>query len=90
MDFLAVWLTRIYNAVILVPRWLLFVLSGSVASVVINFLHKSSAPKASPQTQEKPRVSIDTPSTDTPVERSSSAIASPSQAGKRKRAKAKK
>jgi hypothetical protein len=90
MDFLAIWMTRIYNTVILIPRWLLFVLSGSVASVAINLLHRGSAKKTPSPKQEKPKVSTAAAATGAPVEKSASGVASPSQAGRRKRVKAKK
>ncbi|KAF9462069.1 hypothetical protein BDZ94DRAFT_1290529 [Collybia nuda] len=92
MDFLAVWMTKVYNTFILIPRWLLFVLSGSAASVVINILHRSSAPKTPRQAAANQRAPTGPSSTQVPVssEQVSSAVASPTQAGKRKRAKAKK
>ncbi|KAG6850191.1 hypothetical protein H0H93_016619 [Arthromyces matolae] len=42
VDYLAFALTKIYNVMVLVPRWLMFILSGSIASVLINLLHKPS------------------------------------------------
>ena len=42
LDFFAVWLTKFYNVTLIVPRWLLVFGSGTIASLVIGFLHKSS------------------------------------------------
>jgi hypothetical protein len=53
LDYLAIAMTKIYNVIVLVPRWLLVVLTGAFASVVINLLHfttktKPAQPKAAP------------------------------------------
>lgn len=47
MEFMAVWFTKLYNWVIVVPKWMLLFASGSVASLVIGLLHgkpKNEAP----------------------------------------------
>jgi len=46
MEFMAIWFTKIYDWVVLVPRWMLLFASGSVASVVIGLLH--GKPKEAP------------------------------------------
>ena len=53
LDFFAVWLTKFYNVTLIVPRWLLVFGSGTIASLVIGFLHKSSPnpPPVAPQSQ---------------------------------------
>ena len=53
LDFFAVWLTEIYNVTILIPRWILVFGSGTIASLLIGFLHKSSSnpPVAAAQSQ---------------------------------------
>ncbi|KAF5388042.1 hypothetical protein D9615_000708 [Tricholomella constricta] len=93
MDFLAVVLTKIYDTAILVPRWLLFVISGSIASFLINFLHKPAAarPAQAQRPQQQQQQQSDpgkaTPAPSTQVE--SSATASPSKPPVTKRKKAK-
>ncbi|KIM46519.1 hypothetical protein M413DRAFT_441609 [Hebeloma cylindrosporum] len=39
MEFMAVWFTKIYNWVIIIPKWMLLFASGSIASVLIGLLH---------------------------------------------------
>ncbi|KAJ7639546.1 hypothetical protein FB45DRAFT_703754, partial [Roridomyces roridus] len=49
LEFVAVWLTKLYLITIRIPRWLMILLSGSAASFLINFFHgfgSSSKPKA--------------------------------------------
>ncbi|KIK95339.1 hypothetical protein PAXRUDRAFT_827141 [Paxillus rubicundulus Ve08.2h10] len=42
LDYLANTLSRIYSWIVRVPKWLMYVLSGAVATFVINILHKPS------------------------------------------------
>lgn len=59
MEYLAVVLTRIYNVTVLIPNWMLLLLSGGVASVLLKFLHRNPAPSVtSPKqpTEEGPKV----------------------------------
>ena len=57
MDFFAVWLTRIYNVTLLIPRWMLVFASGTLASVIIGLLHKTppTQPAAATQAQSANR-----------------------------------
>lgn len=84
MDFFAVWLTKIYNAMILIPRWLLFVISGSIASIAINFLHKPAAAAPKPA-----RLQGETTSAPSSKAETSTSAVSPPQANKRKKTKGK-
>jgi len=43
LDSLAHVLTKIYNVAVMVPRWLLLVITGSIASVLVNLLHNSNS-----------------------------------------------
>lgn len=52
MDFQAKWFTFFYDWLVLVPKWLLVLASGSLASVLISFMHKS--PPAPPTSAVKP------------------------------------
>lgn len=52
MDFQAKWFTFFYDWLVLVPKWLLVLASGSLASVLISFMHKS--PPATPTPAAKP------------------------------------
>ncbi|KAJ3516144.1 hypothetical protein NLJ89_g1300 [Agrocybe chaxingu] len=54
MDFLATWLTKIYNIVVLVPKWVLLLASGSLASVIIGLLHRPSQKKVVKKPKSKP------------------------------------
>jgi len=40
MDHFATVLTKIYNCAVVVPRWILLLLSGTVGSILINLMHK--------------------------------------------------
>lgn len=57
MDFLAIWLTRIYNVTVKLPKWLLFIISGSIASFAINLMHRpsKSTKKQEQKLREQPR-----------------------------------
>ena len=89
LDYIALIMTKFYNVVILFPRWLLFVISGSIASVVINFLHKPSpTPAAQTQNQTIPaQINIVQPSIDATT--NSTATSSFTIPTKRKKVKAK-
>jgi hypothetical protein len=52
MDFFAKYMTIAYNFVVMFPRWLLFLVSGSIASVAINLLHRSSNKEAAKKQSE--------------------------------------
>lgn len=43
MDYFAAGMTKLYEIMTLLPRWAMFLISGSLASVIINYFHKSSA-----------------------------------------------
>ncbi|KAF8914277.1 hypothetical protein CPB84DRAFT_1742067 [Gymnopilus junonius] len=52
MDFMATWMTKLYNTFVIIPRWMMIIASGGIASLLIGFLHKSSGkqePSARPQ-----------------------------------------
>ena len=51
LDFFAVWLTKIYNVTLLIPRWLLVFVSGTIASLLIGFLHKTPLNPVASQSQ---------------------------------------
>ncbi|KAF8076755.1 hypothetical protein FPV67DRAFT_1472562 [Lyophyllum atratum] len=90
MHYLALALMKIYNTAVLIPRWLLFIISGSIASVVLNFLHRPSAAPARlppPPVQQQQSNANDVPSPS--VEAESSATSSSSKANKRKKGKGK-
>ena len=70
LNFFAVWLTKFYNATLLIPRWLLVFGSGTFASLLLSFLHKSS-PKPPATSQSQSTASTTTASlksTDTPAQ----------------------
>lgn len=51
MDWLAIALTKFYNVTVVVPRWLLIVITGSIGSVLVNLLHSG---KKTPQKDAAP------------------------------------
>ena len=59
LDFFAVWLTKIYNVTLLIPRWLLVFGSGTIASLLVGFLHKTP-PNPPVATQSQSTVSTTT------------------------------
>jgi len=54
MDFFAIWMTKIYNVLVLIPKWLMFLLSGGVASLVLSLMHRPSKKTAVPKGVAKP------------------------------------
>ena len=42
MHIFATYLKKLYDAMILVPRWILFIITGGIGSILINFLHRPS------------------------------------------------
>jgi len=54
LDFFAIWLTKIYNVTMLVPRWMFVFASGTLASLIIGALHKPSKAKPAAVAQMQP------------------------------------
>ncbi|KAK1220698.1 hypothetical protein PQX77_016524 [Marasmius sp. AFHP31] len=46
LHYLGFCLTKVYSVLVTVPRWFLYLISGTVASGVIQFLHRPSPPRA--------------------------------------------
>ena len=83
MDFFALWMTKAYNMTVIIPKWLLYILSGSVASFVLSFLHKGDpAPQPKPKPVEEEKAAPVAPA---PAKASTSAVASPSSKSAKKR-----
>ena len=85
LDYLALILSTLYGYLVRVPKWLMYIISGGAASVLINLMHRPSA-RARPQAQARSQV---TPKPeqrpDTSVVGQSTATAeSAKKAGKRK------
>ncbi|PAV21035.1 hypothetical protein PNOK_0366200 [Pyrrhoderma noxium] len=90
LDYLAIALTKIYDRVVVIPRWLLLLVTGSLASIIVNFLHSSSFFKSSGPERQKPVVSrqeTGTPASRTTTEIPDSGAASPKGASKRKKSR---
>ncbi|KAL0950075.1 hypothetical protein HGRIS_010079 [Hohenbuehelia grisea] len=49
MEYIAVALTKVYNVTVMVPSWMLFIISGGLASFLIRFMHRGSVPSAPTQ-----------------------------------------
>jgi len=42
MHIFATYIKKLYDTMILVPRWILLIITGGIGSILINFLHHSS------------------------------------------------
>ncbi|TFK55412.1 hypothetical protein OE88DRAFT_1672021 [Heliocybe sulcata] len=58
LDYLAVVLTKIYDVMVRIPRWLLVIVTGASGSVVLNLFHRK--PKA-PAAQQRRAVRVQAP-----------------------------
>lgn len=56
MEFFAVWSTKIFLQTERVPRWIFYMLSGSVASVVLGLLHRGDKTKTQRQALQKAKL----------------------------------
>lgn len=54
LDYLAQFLSIIYGALVRVPKWLMYMMSGGFATFFINFLHKPSPPQSAAKPAPKP------------------------------------
>lgn len=54
LDWMALAFTKVYNVMVIMPRWLLLLVSGGLASGLVNILHRSSSSKAIPETAKAP------------------------------------
>ncbi|KAJ7579751.1 hypothetical protein C8J56DRAFT_834456 [Mycena floridula] len=53
LHFYATWMAKLYEFTVWIPRWLLYIISGSMASVVINFMHRGDrVPPPRPKPEE--------------------------------------
>jgi hypothetical protein len=51
MEWQAIAMTKSYNIIRVIPRWALYILTGFIGSIVMNFVHRggtSGAAKANP------------------------------------------
>ncbi|KAI6040443.1 hypothetical protein EDC04DRAFT_2567093 [Pisolithus marmoratus] len=55
LDYLALVLSTAYSFFVRVPRWVMYVVSGSAASLIINLLHKPSARRPVSKPAPKPK-----------------------------------
>ena len=46
MEWQAIIMTKYYNIIRVVPRWALYILTGLLGSVVMNFVHRGGKPGA--------------------------------------------
>ncbi|KIY51684.1 hypothetical protein FISHEDRAFT_9438, partial [Fistulina hepatica ATCC 64428] len=56
MDFLAEAFSKVYSVVYRIPRWVGFMITGALGSLIMNFLHRNDA-KKKPQPQARERLS---------------------------------
>lgn len=88
LDYLALMLTKIYNVTVVIPRWLLVIITGSIGSLLVNVLHSSKGLfKSSKRTPDPNATST---STDGTPKDESTAVQSPSKSGPNKRKAGKK
>ncbi|EJD01361.1 uncharacterized protein FOMMEDRAFT_126226 [Fomitiporia mediterranea MF3/22] len=59
MDYFAAALAKVYDITVMVPRWLLLVISGSVASLIVNIMHNTKS--LWPSTKAKRTTQANTP-----------------------------
>ncbi|KAJ7167746.1 hypothetical protein C8R46DRAFT_1350699 [Mycena filopes] len=87
LEYFAIWMTKIYLVVVRIPRWIMILISGSVASFAINIFHsfgsftskkaKAKAPAPKPAAGARPAAAV------APAP-AAAAPASPSKAKQRK------
>jgi hypothetical protein len=92
MDYVGIVMTKIYNTMTMVPKWMMYIITGGIGSVLIRFMHR--APKTPPNNaapKPKPKAAL-APAVDVPVQPPSvttgTAVASPKatkRGGSRKR-----
>ncbi|KAK7062246.1 hypothetical protein R3P38DRAFT_2834257 [Favolaschia claudopus] len=89
MEYLAIGMTKMYNVVVRVPRWLMIVISGSIASFAINLFHGFGKKDTPPPKRTVPQAGAasgpqgSAPAAPVPVP-AGAAPASPSKAKQRK------
>lgn len=54
LDYLAQLLSMLYQTLVRVPKWLMYTMSGGLATFLINFLHKPSPPQSASKPAVKP------------------------------------
>lgn len=54
LDYLAQFLSMVYGTLVRVPKWLMYMMSGGLATFFINFLHKPSRPQSAVKPAVKP------------------------------------
>ncbi|KAJ6536732.1 hypothetical protein DFH09DRAFT_1178621 [Mycena vulgaris] len=84
LEWFAVWMTKIYLLTVRVPRWLMLLVSGSIASFAINLLHGWGGKKAAPTPKPAVRPAVEAAPAPAPVAVAAAAPASPSKAKQRK------
>ena len=88
MEYLATVLTKTYVSMMSVPKWLLYLITGGLGSVLIGLMHRGSNKSAAPRVE--PKVSA-APSIETvPISGGSAAATSPKATTKRGGTKSKK
>ena len=88
MEYLAIVLTKTYVSMISIPKWLLYIITGGIGSVLIGFMHRGSNKPAAPRVE--PKV-IAAPSIESvPISGSSTATTSPKATAKKGGTKSKK
>ncbi|OJA15338.1 hypothetical protein AZE42_03333 [Rhizopogon vesiculosus] len=84
LDYLAQVLSTIYGALVRVPKWLMYMMSGGLATFLINFLHKPSPPKSAPKAAVE-RASASAPPSQQPDSASSTSTKTPQKGSSNKR-----
>lgn len=85
MEHFANTLAFSYNGMMLIPKWLLYVITGAFGSFIISFLHRSDAP--TPKPRSKPEAKAEAKPAAAKIEaapEASEAAASPSPSPKKK------
>lgn len=69
-------LTKLYNLTVMIPRWLLVVITGSFASIIVNLLHSWGSVSGASKSSGQPVKAV--PATEQPATGANPVPASPS------------
>jgi hypothetical protein len=61
MEYLAIFMTTTYNSMMILPKWVLYLITGALGSVIIGLLHKNPQQPAQVQPKPAPKPVINEP-----------------------------
>ena len=89
LDYLAIVLTKVYNVTVVIPRWVLILITGSIGSLLVNLMHSSRGLFSSSKPKSEPDEAPTTSNAEAPIGESSSVV-SPAKSGPSRRKAGKK